>query len=135
MVLQYYLDAAFVRFYDFKTKDKQIKRLVGMYVCQLIGALPLQMAIHATLPIVTRGSKKLGEDGPPTMRNRILPVPMALLETCEGHRVCPYRRVPQPPNWDFRWFWLGLFGFFVVALMFARLEGCFDAIESLLELV
>ena len=45
------------------------------------------------------------------------------------------RRVPLPPGWSFSDFWLGLFGIFVVALMFARREGLYDTVEMLLSAV
>ena len=45
------------------------------------------------------------------------------------------RRVPLPPNWTFNDLWLGLFGIFLVALMFARREGMYDTIERLLSCV
>ena len=55
---------AYVRFYDFKTKDRWIKRPAGSYVCRLIGFVRLQMAIQgrsAQLPVFKGGTKKLIE--------------------------------------------------------------------------
>ena len=49
--------SAFVRLYDFKTKDKWIKRPAGTYVCRIVGFLRLQME----LPVFKGGSQKLGE--------------------------------------------------------------------------
>ena len=57
-------DEAHVRFYDFKTKDKWVKRPAGSYMCRIIGFIRLQMAIQgrsAELPVVWGGANKLGE--------------------------------------------------------------------------
>ena len=57
-------DLAFVGLYDFKTRDKWIKRPPGSYVCKLIWFIRLQMAIQGrsvATPVFKGGSKKLGE--------------------------------------------------------------------------
>ena len=57
-------DEAYVQFYDYKTKDKWVKRPAGTYICRVIGFLRLQMAIlghNAQLPLFRGGSRKLGE--------------------------------------------------------------------------
>ena len=45
------------------------------------------------------------------------------------------QRVRLPPNWVFQDLWVGLFGWFLIALMFARREGMYDAVDRLLNSV
>ena len=57
-------DEAFVRFYDFKCKDKWIKHPAGVHVCRIIRFIRLQMAIQGrrvALPVFSGGAKKLGQ--------------------------------------------------------------------------
>ena len=57
-------EEAFIRFYDFKCKDKWVKRPAGVYVCRLIGFMRLQTAIQGrkvALPLFKGGARKLGQ--------------------------------------------------------------------------
>ena len=46
-------DEAYIRFYDFKTKDRWVKRPAGTYICRIIGFIRLQMAIQGRSPQLT----------------------------------------------------------------------------------